>query len=438
MAAHFWLEVRLLLRTRLFVVMAAVFVLLAAFAGWQGGQFARSQATAIGAAKALEAAHDAEALAKAEEIISGEIDPPWWQSPLNVQAWSYAMIRHVHLPPKPLAGAAIADADLQPFLFRINPHPPDRWANRSSELTPSVAAQGGFDLADILLILTPLLVIVAFADVIRDRNGTERQRLATVQSAGEIRLLALRLLPRAGLLTGLVVIAALIGVAATLPPAKAEVLSGGLAIAAIAALHALFWLALAVLLILFVRSAVTTSASVVGLWFLLGVLAPLLAEGAARITSPSPSPLEVFAAERAATVAARMQEDDLTRAYAETDPMARDMLLEALARDQLLITPTNLLVQKEVDRKRGDAQQAEASQRDAFDSQIRRFASASPSLLARQTMYRVAGRDATRRAEFNNQVDKYYADLQEIFVPLLMRRATLDKVLLPEPFEFEE
>lgn len=438
MSAQFWLEVRLLMRTRLFAVMAGVFILLSAFAGWQGGQLARSQAAAIEAAKALEAAQDAEALARAEQIRSGEIDPPWWQSPLNVQAWSYAMIRHVHLPAKPLAGAAIADADLQPFLFRINPHPPDRWANRASELTPSVAAQGGFDLADILLILTPLLVIVAFADIIRDRNGSERQRLALVQSAGEARLLALRLLPRASIVIAVVGTAALIGVVATLPSATAEVVSGGLAIAAIAVAHALFWLALAAILVLFLRSAVTIFASIVGLWFLLGVLAPLFAEGAARMTGPPPSPLEVFAAERAAIVAARMEEDELTRAYAATDPLARDMLLEALARDQLLITPTNLLVQEEVDWKRRNGRQAEAAERQVFDRRIRRFASLSPSLLAQRMIYRVAGRDAARRAEFDAQVDTYYADLQETFVPLLMRRATLDEVLRPEPFEFEE
>ena len=438
MAPHIWLEVRLLLRTRLFVVMASVFVLLAAFAGWQGGVLARSQSAAIEAAKSLEAAHNAEALARAEQVRSGEIDPPWWQSPLNVQAWSYAMIRHVHLPPKPLAGVVIADADLQPFLFRINPHPPDRWSNQASELTPSVAAKGGFDLADVLLVLTPLLVIVAFADVIRDRNGTERQRLATVQSAGEVRLLKQRLLPRSGLVIAVVTVAALIGVASTWPPATAEVLLGGLTIIAITVLHALFWLTVSGLFLLFVRSAVTTFAGIVGLWFLLGILAPLLAEGAARTVSPPPPPLEVFAAERADMVAARMQEDDLTRSYAETDPLARDMLLEALARDQLLITPTNLLIQEEVDRRREQGRRIEAARRGAFDRRVNRFASFSPSLLARRSIYQVAGRDAARREAFNTQVLGYYASLQERFVPLLMRRATTDEVLLPEPFDFEE
>lgn len=438
MGTHFWLEISLLLRTRLFVMMALTFVLLAAFAGWQGGQFARSQSQAIEAAKALEASHDAEALAKADMIRRGEIDPPWWQSPLNAQSWSYAMIRHVHLLPKPLAGAAIADADLQPFLFRINPHPPDRWANQASELTPSVAAQGGFDLVDILLILTPLLVIVAFADVVRDRNGTERQRLAIVQSAQEVRLLAMRLLPRAGLVVAFVLAAAILGIIATLPPVSVEVGLGTLAIAAIAGLHAVFWLLVAFALVVFVRAAVTTFSCIVALWFVLGILAPLLAEGTARALNPPPDPLTVFAAERSEIVVARMEEDALTRSYAATDPLARDMLLEALDSDRLLITPTNLLIQNEVDQRRAEARQADTIQAYAFQQQVNRLAAFSPTLVAKKSIYRLAGRDAARRQAFNNSVLQYYDHLQEAFVPLLMRRATLDEVLLPDPFEFED
>lgn len=439
MKDHFRLESKLLLRTRLFTAMALIFVILAGLAGWQGGQFARTQADAIDAARALETRQDAEALEKAETIKAGEIDPPWWQSPLNVQAWSYAMIRHAALPPKPLAGAAIADADLKPFLFRINPHPPDRWSNRASELTPSIAAYGGFGLADLVLILSPLLVIVAFADVIRDRNGSECQRLAVVQSASETRLLAARLVPRAILVLAIVLIAAVVGLIATMPPPlTTPTLAGGLAIVTAFLGHALFWIAVATALILLMRSAVATFSGIVSLWFVLGVLAPLVIEAGARITFPPPSPLKSFAGERAEIVAARSGEEGLTRAYAAQDPLARDMLLRALERDQLLITPTNLLVQQEVDRRRAQTRETERVMRTRFEARLDALVSLSPTLIARNAVYAVAGRDSKRRAAFDAQVAVYYAELQKAFVPLLMRRAVLDEVLLPEPFEFDE
>ncbi|MEM1044369.1 MAG: hypothetical protein AAGI91_17305, partial [Bacteroidota bacterium] len=102
MRDHLWLEAGLLVRSRLFMALAGVVVVLATLAGAQGGQLARAQADAIEAARALEAEGDAKALARAEQVRSGEIDPPWWENPLNVQAWSYALVRHVALPPAAL------------------------------------------------------------------------------------------------------------------------------------------------------------------------------------------------------------------------------------------------------------------------------------------------------------------------------------------------
>ena len=438
MVEHFILEARLLLRTRLFGLVVAAFFILAVLFGWQGGKLARDQAAAIDSAYALEAAHDAEALDKAAEITLGTVDPPWWQSPLNVQAWSYALVRHASLPPRPLAGVAMGDADLKPFLFRINPHPPDRWSNRASELTPSVAAYGGFDLTDLILILTPLLVIVAFADVIRDRNGSERQSLGITQCTRESMLVAARLLPRSIIVMSVVLAAACLGMVATVLPMTSAILTGVGSITGAFLGHALFWIAVAGLLTLTVRRAVTTFAGFVVLWFVLGVLAPVIVDAGARVSSPPPSPLDVFAAERTEMVAARMKEEELTRRYAAGDPLARDMLLTALEQQQLLITPTNLLIQQEVDSRRGAARRAERAKREAFEDRVSTLSSVSPTLIAREHVYTVAGRDYRRRTTFDSEVADYHAYLQDAFVPLLMRRATLEKVLLPEPFEFEE
>ncbi|MEM0962987.1 MAG: DUF3526 domain-containing protein, partial [Bacteroidota bacterium] len=311
-------------------------------------------------------------------------------------------------------------------------------ASRASERTPSVAAYGGFDLADVLLLLTPLLVVVAVADVVRDRNGSERQRLAIVQAASERALLLRRLAPRALVVLTVVLLAGLAGTVATLPPLTAEVPAGAAGVLLALGAHALFWVAVAGVLLLAVRPAVATFGAFVSLWFVLGVLAPGVVEGAARVASPPPSALDVFASERAETVRARMLEEDLTRDYAAEDSLARDMLLEALAEDRLLITPTNLLVQQEVDRRREAGRAAEDQARSRFTTLAQTLSSLSPTLLARRAIYAQAGRGAARRRAFDEQVTAYHDDLQEAFVPLLMRRATLDEVLRPEPFVFRE
>ena len=434
----FWLECQLLLRSRVFIALTLVFLGLSFFAGWQGGSLARVQQEAIATAYALEAQHDREALEKAQQVIAGEIDPPWWQSPLNVQAWSYAMIRHASLPPRPLAGVAIADADLKPFLFRINPHPPDRWSNRASELTPSVASYGGFDLTTLILVLTPLLVLVGVSDVLRDRGGTDRQRLAIVQSSRLGRLLLTRLIPRGGLVVFVVTFAMVCGVIATLPPLGQDVLRGIAAIWLAFMFHTVVWLLIASALIFFLRSMIGAYAGYVGLWFLVGVIAPLIVEGAARQLTPPPSPLIEFSREREAVVAARMNEEALTRDYASRDPLAREMLLTALEKDQLLITPTNLLVQKEVDRRRQEDRSDARASRRRFEDNVIRLSRLSPTFLTQGVVFDIAGRGERRRQAFDAQVNRYYADLQDEFVPLLMRRATVDSVLLPEQFAFQE
>lgn len=437
MKALFRLEAMLLLRNRMFVAMVILLAAFAALGGWQGGALARAQAAAIERAAQLEHASDAEALATAARIKAGEIDPPWWQSPLNVQAWSYAMVRHVSLPPEPLAGVAIADADLKPFLFRINPHPPDRWSNNASELTPSVATYGGFDLVDLILMLTPLVILIAFADVIRDRDGTDRQHLGIVQSAGETGLLTARLAPRAALALAAIGAAATAGVAASTPRLSVETALDGATILAVFIAHGLFWVTLGSILIAVFRSAATTCAAFVSLWFTIGVLSPSIVETAARIASPPPAPLATFSAERAAIVAARMREEQLTRTYAASDPLARDMLLGALERGELLITPTNLLIQRDVDHQRAAPRKAEEKARGNFERRARMLALGSPTLIARGALNEIAGRGWHRRAAFDAQVGAYHADLQTRFTPLLMRRAVSEDVLLPPAFEFD-
>lgn len=438
MGTYIVLEATLLRRNRLFVAMTFALILLAALSGLQGGRLAKSQASAIAGARVLEASTDEAALVRAMQIRSGKIDPPWWQNPLNVQSWSYTMVRHAALPPQDLAGVAVADADMQPFLFRVSPHPPDRWSNRSSELTPSVAAYGGFDLTEVLLMLTPLLVIVGFADVIRDRNGSERQNLSVVQAAGERRLLLMRLAPRTSIVILIVLMAAGAGIAAGFPPTTSTTLKGAAAIGLIVFAHTLFWILLASGLTLALRSAVSNFAWFVASWFVLGILAPVIVDSLARAFSPPPSPLAVFSAERSEVVRARALEEELTRDYAAKDPAAREMLLQALAENRLLITPTNLLVQREVDERREGARNTERIQTAMFVNSARWLSSFSPTLVARDAVYRQAGRDQDRRTSFDEQVAAYHAYLQEVFGELLMRRATLDAVLLPVSFEFEE
>lgn len=432
------LELRLLLKDPALWLFLGVFAILVATSAWQGRSLAEQQAEAIADARALDRATDAQALAKAQSIRETGEEVVWYLNPLNAQAWSYEMVRHVAMPPEPLAGAAIGAADLKPYLFRINPHPPDRWSNKTPELTPSIAAFGAFDLADVLLFLTPFMVLIVFAEVIRERGGSERLRLSVVQSGSLGRLLRSQLLARGAFAIGVAMLLASFGVAIAGSIWDARVFTDAASIVLTITGYALFWVILLAILIFTVRSASAIFAGGILLWFLSVVAAPLAVEQAARAAAPPPSSLQVFAAERSATVSARMGEEDLTRDYARRDPLAAPMLLEALDRDALLITPTNLLIQTETDRLRADDRAREHKESEAYFERASAMASVSPYLLARGEIERLAGRHAARDREFSHQVDHYHAELQRIFGPLLMRRATLDHVLIAPHFYFDD
>lgn len=431
------LEIRLLAMNRVVLGLSLLLVVLASFSGWVGGEAVRARAAAIAAAVALEEATDAEALETADRIRAGEIDPPWYQSPLHAQAWSYAMIRHVHLPPRPWGAVSTGDADLRPYLFRINPHPPDRWSNRVGEGTPSIAANGGLDLAEVIFALTPLLVLVALTDVIRDRAGSERQHLAIVQRGSELALLRARLVPRAIAVLFLVGVGGFAGLVSTLPPPSAT-LGTGAAVVGVFLAHAAFWLIAAAGLIVAFRSSAATYAAFTTLWFVLGIVAPVLTDSLARRLDPPPAPLEVFSEERSALVSARNRKTALVREFAEEDSAAGNALLRAAEEGQQLITPTNLLIEREVDAVRGDDRERDRTSRESYERRLAALNSLSPTQVARRQIHSLAGRDRKRRAAFEEQVAAYHDYLQQLFVPHLLRRTSPDTVILPEPFAFAE
>jgi ABC-2 type transport system permease protein len=429
-------ELVLLRRSPAVISAILIIGLLSAFAGWRGGAFADHQRTAIAEAAAREAESDAEWRAVAARLERGEVKLPWFKSPLSAQNLSYSFVRHVTLPPKPLAAVSVGRADIDPYLFRINPHPADRWANVREARTPALAAYGGFDLSGLLILLTPLLVLLLLYDPLADLAGGERHRLGIVQAARERRLLAARFFPRAAGALGILIVAAIIGlVAGRIPLMVPDVALSAAGFVVVILVHAAFWVGLLSIIALLVRKLEAVLSIYVAIWFLTVIAAPVLVEGVARHMTQPPDPLAVFAADRAAIVAARNLEDRLIALHVARHPETAEALLRPKA---LLITPTNLLVEAEAKRLRAPERRREEQARDRYNRLSTKLAWLSPSLAASMAVDRIAGRNHERQRAFEAQVRAYHTRLQTTFTPLLMRRAELETFMDVERFTFSE
>ncbi|PKP94423.1 MAG: hypothetical protein CVT77_02870 [Alphaproteobacteria bacterium HGW-Alphaproteobacteria-16] len=296
------------------------------------------------------------------------------------------------LPNAPLAALSAGQAEGYPAAASIAPFV-DPWtifnAHSTGLESPAVLSAGRFDLAFVIVVLLPLLLIAATYDFwARDvENGSARFQLA--QPVPPARLILTRAAIRGGalLLAATAVVLAWLVVAGARDP-------GGLALSALVMLaYGGFWIALVILINLFVRAS-TTAALVSGTaWLAFVMLIPAAAAAVADLAVAPPSAmtytnaarvagLEVRAANQAAARAAAQAESD--RAYPATLWHSRN---EIQQRDSHL----------------GPIHRAYAQGWDQHRAVKQALRFLSPAIVAQDALDRIAGTDADRAMAFQAQ-----------------------------------
>jgi ABC-2 type transport system permease protein len=307
------------------------------------------------------------------------------------------------LPGAPLATLSAGQAEGYPAAANITPFG-DPYAMFDTYATglenPSVLAAGRFDLAFVLVVLLPLLLIAATYDFwSRDvENGSARFQLA--QPVRPARLILTRAATRGGSL----LVAAVVIALGWLVALGARDLAGLSLLALVVLAYGIFWIALTTLINLFVRASTTAALASGTAWLAIVMLLPAAGAAIADLVAPPPSAmahsnmlrgvgLELRAANQAAARAAATANSG--RAYPATLWHRRAEIQQREARLGPLYR----------------SYAAEATRHRMLADGLRFL---SPAIIAQDALDRIAGTDASRALAFQAQARAMAGDARRL------------------------
>lgn len=323
------------------------------------------------------------------------------------------------LPAAPLPALAVGQSDLLAshesiLLWRL-----ETPADSSSELeNPSRLLAGRFDLAFVLVWLLPLFLLSAAYDLCAGDRETGTLRMVLAQGVSPWRWIALRALAR-----GAPVI--LLAIGATLLTALETDASGvgsrALLAAGVVAAYSLFWLAVAVLINGFARSAASAAMAAGAVWVTFVLVLPTLLNVLVESLHPSPSRAELVAESRQASAVAEQRGNELVSSFFRDHPEL------APPGQQVDMMGRMLAVQDEVGRAMDPVRQrfeaAILSQQRMVD--LWRFA--SPAIAAHEALADLAGTGYWRHRAFKEQVAAFTRELHGYYSPLFYKRQPMTK-----------
>lgn len=427
LSAVFYLETRDFLKRPPVLVCLALVIASIGYAGWHGEQ-RRSAHTA-----GLEAfvADKQEALdawrTSLVELEAGRLEPsPYAANPANV-------IMPAVLPMAALGDFAIGYGDLHPASAELSPR-----RNLSSLFgryqfdNPEALATGGFDVALVVLLIMPLLMIAVSFDVLATERGRGSLAMALSAPARLADIAWGRLLYRNGSLWLLAVasMAALV-VANDAGGDRYARFFGWLLVSLC---YGAFWLALIAFVIARFQSATQTAAVLTGLWFLLTLAFPGAVSSITEAVYPTPSRLALLSEIREVEGATNRELARLTDRFLTDHPelTVGDEGVPAFYRASYL--------------SNDGARQASAPLVDDFERahELRSRALTiaqyvSPAIITQRLLLELSEADLGRQHRFQREARGALFELSDALGPAIVsrNRITVDEFDALAPFTFE-
>ncbi len=433
------LEWRLLRRERLVPMLALLVLALGAYAGVAGRRFIGGHAATIATLETEERGRlDSVAdlvtrLTRGDSIaVSPFADP---RSP--AVAGRQLASRYAILPPGPLGPLAVGQRDVQPFYTAVSTRTKQTFFVNDEIDNPVALMTGRLDLAFILLVVYPLVILALTFDVVAGERERGTLGLLLAQPMPVRRLLAVKLVTRTGLAIALTLgTMLLVAVAAKVDLGEPDARARLLVWAAVLALYGAFWGAVAFAVNARRLSAAASAVAVLAVWLVVVVIVPAISASAIAAFHPAPSRVVLTTKLREATDAATRDRQDALAAFmaehpayaAEAGAGAPDPNVVAAALQdatERLMAPHYA----EFDR-RLDAQRRTAD----------RLRLASPALVTHAALLDLAGSGEARYRHFERQFDAFHSTWREFFNSRLLAGRSLtpeDYANLPR-FAFEE
>ncbi len=328
--------------------------------------------------------------------------------------------RHAVLPTAPLAALAIGEGDLHPYYSRVTIRTRPALVNSDEIENPVNFLSGRFDLAFVLTVCWPLLVLPLVYNLLSDDRESGTLALVASHVVPLRAIVAVRLLVRLGLAVVVTIAASVLTLVVTGAVRGEPAVAGLVVWSAAVVVTGAFWGGVAAMVNTTRWRTAANATAVSAVWLGTAVVVPAVMGEVAAAVAPVPSRVQVINEVRAAGNLAPADLTRLTTAYYEHHPEAR------ASKDSADITAIRgLALQDEVDRRIDPILRA---YRHAADRQQRladRLRFASPPLLIYDSITELAGTTTSRYRSFEAQLDSYHASWRAYFYPLVHARVPL-------------
>ncbi|RAK52192.1 DUF3526 domain-containing protein [Phenylobacterium deserti] len=375
------LEIRLAGRDRVLVWLVLGFAMMAVYGAWTGARWRVERAAAI-----------ATVAAEVEEVMAAKREQFANAAPGEIPFAAMPQVTPFRpvLEPGPLAALSIGQAEAYPYAARMLPLSDETLfdAFRLHVDNPAVRASGRFDLALVIVLLMPILLLAATYDIwVRERErGIAALTLS--QPIPPAAVLATKALSRILLVLLPMVLISAGALAAFAQPH----LPGLIATAVTVFLYGLFWIGLAVAVNVVARRATTAAVACGALWLVVVALGPALALAAVDVARPPPSAIARTNALRAIYLQHRAE----VRAR---PPMAERIPAPRIP-DRLRVFMTDIV---RLEERKAPV----LAKYDAAVAERRKWLDAArlvlPSVAVQDALDRIAGADADRAIAFQHQ-----------------------------------
>lgn len=395
--------------------LAIIALLLAAFvyAGWSGDRWRDARTASLENFESSALEELGEFRTQLADIESGAVEPsPYDANPMSI------LIPGV-LKPASLGDFAVGHADLHPASAELS-----TWRNHSSVFgryqfdNPTTLAASSFDVAMVVIVLMPVLMIAVSFDILAGERA--RGSLASVLAA-PLRLRELvwtRLLFRNGIIWMAAMLAMLL--LAVINDAGGDRFARFGIWLGISLLYLLLWLALIAWCVARFRTATATAGALVALWLLFTLALPAAVATLSESVYPTPSRLAFLSEIRTAQGETSRNLAEVTDSFLTDHPdlTVGDENLPSFYRAGFLANESAL-------EKTRPITAAYAEARAGRDRTLRWAQYLSPAIVAQRLLHQSAGADLARQHRFQDQVYAALATLSTAIGPAVVSRNRL-------------
>lgn len=415
-------EWRLLARERTLWLLLLVLGGLGAYASVSGGSHARERVRAIAELRQEEASRIDSLSTLAARLERGEIGgvPAFRDPRVPAIAGRGLAGRYAILDPGPLAALAVGQSDVQPFWTLVSTRTKQTFFVNEEIENPVHLLAGRLDLAFLVLVIYPLLILALTFDVVSGERERGTLALLLSQPVDPRRVLTAKVGLRALIALGLTLALSLGAAAAT----GVEFSSGAALLrlalwSAVVLLYGAFWFAVALYVNARRLGSAASAVALLGVWLAVVVVLPAIAAAAVSVTHPAPSRLTLTAQLREATDAAAARRQDAVASFLLDHPGYVD---GAETADPYVVATA---LQDAAERTMAPAYIAFDEALDAQRHAADRFRLLSPALVVQAALLDLAGSGESRFRSFERQFDAYHAEWRQYFNDRMLARQRL-------------